>query len=81
MISAFTPIQESLSIGYSINKATVILSSSVFLIGNIFSSLFVYPVYVKIGLTWIIKISLLTAFLGCLLRVLIGESFLFVLLG
>ena len=57
------------------------MSSSVFLVGNVLSSLFVYPVCVKIGLTWTIRLALIAAFLGCLLRLFIGEGFFFVLLG
>jgi MFS family permease len=81
MISAFTPIQESLTLAYQVNKQSVIMSSSVFLVGNVLSSLFVYPVCVKIGLTWTIRCALIAAFAGCLLRLLIGEGFFFVLLG
>lgn len=57
------------------------MSSSVFLVGNVLSSLFVYPVCVKIGLTWTIRLALIVAFLGCLLRMLIAEGFIFVLIG
>lgn len=81
MISAYTPISKSLEKAYGVSNGTVILSSSLFLVGNILSSLFVYPVCVKIGLTWTIRLAIILAFIGCFFRGLINWSFNFVLFG
>jgi fucose permease len=66
---------------FGISKSKVVLTSSLFLLGNVSASLFVYPITKKIGLTLTIILSFFILTLGCGLRVLGNEDFSFILIG
>ena len=80
-ISSFTPIEKTLVEHYDLNTSTVVLSSTLFLIGNAISVFLVYPINKNLGLSWTIRIGLIFNFVGAGLRIFIYKSFIYVLLG
>ena len=80
-ISAYTPITKPLLEAYDTTKSTIVLTSSLFLIGNICASIFVYPVTKKIGLTFTIMMASVLVALGGGIRILMNENFVYVLIG
>ena len=80
-LSAFTPLNLTLSRFYNLKTSTIVLSSTFFLIGNAISVFVVYPLNKNLGITNCVRIGLIFNFLGCGLRVLINHSFYWVLLG
>lgn len=80
-ISSFTPIEKTLVEHYELNTSTVVLSSTLFLIGNAISVFLVFPINKNLGLSWTIRIGLIFNFVGAGLRIFINQSFYFVLFG
>ena len=80
-ISSYTPITKPLLEAYPTTKSTIVLTSSLFLIGNISASIFVYPLTKKLGLTLTIMFSSILLAIGGCVRILMNEHFAFVLLG
>jgi cyanate permease len=61
--------------------STVVLSSTLFLIGNAISVFLVYPINKNLGLTWSIRIGLLFNIVGSLLRIFVNHNFNWVIFG
>lgn len=57
------------------------MTSTIFLIGNIGFSGVVFPLVSSLGLRWAVTMAMALASLGALLRVLVNQSFAFVLIG
>ena len=80
-ISAYTPIEKTLIRYYDMQTSTVVLSSTLFLIGNAISVFIVFPINKKWGLSNAIRIGVFFNLLGGALRLLINHSFSYVLIG
>ena len=80
-ISSYTPVESILSQYYDMKTSIVVLSSTLFLIGNAISVFLVYPINKNWGLTWSLRIGLIFNIIGAALRILINHSFTYVILG
>ena len=80
-LSSYTPLEISLTNTYHISQTYIVMTSSIFLLGNLLFAIFVYPISKKIGLTKIIILSNFIGFFGSFLRIFSEKSFFFVLIG
>ena len=80
-LSSYTPLNNTLSRFYKLKTSTIVLSSTLFLIGNTVSLFLVYPINKNWGVSTSVRIGLFFNILGAGLRVFINKSFIFVLFG
>ena len=80
-LSAYTPLDAIFSKYYNFKISTVVLSSTLFLVGNAISVFIVYPLNKNLGITNCVRIGLIFNFLGSGMRVLINHNFYWVLIG
>lgn len=80
-LSAFTPLESVLTKYYDLQTSDIILTSTLFLIGNAISILLVYPLNKNFGVTKTVFIGLFFNLIGTFFRMGINYHFGFVIIG
>jgi fucose permease len=80
-LSAFTPLESVFTKYYDLKTSDIILTSTLFLIGNAISILLVYPLNKNLGVTKTVFIGLIFNLVGVVARMGVNYHFSFVIIG